>query len=61
MRGSPWKDGMRTAAITGLGSLKVESSGPLIIEELVDDNPAVVREASPLTSKNVKLPPGSRT
>jgi len=46
MRGSPWKDGMRTGAITGLGNLKVESQGPLIIEELVDDNPAVVREAA---------------
>lgn len=46
MRGSPWKDGMRTGAITGLGNLKVESSAPLIIEELADDNPAVVREAA---------------
>jgi HEAT repeat protein len=46
LRGSPWMDGMRTAAITGLGNLKIESSGPLIIEELVDDNPAVVREAA---------------
>src|SRR5262245_47385036 len=46
MRGSPWKDGMRTGAITGLGNLKVESQGPLIIEELADDNPAVVREAA---------------
>ena len=46
MRGSPWKDGMRTGAIAGLGTLKVESSAPLIIEELADDNPAVVREAA---------------
>jgi len=46
MRGSPWKDGMRTGAIAGLGNLKAESSGPLIIEELTDDNPAVVREAA---------------
>jgi len=37
---------MRTGAITGLGNLKVESQGPLIIEELADDNPAVVREAA---------------
>src|SRR5438132_1389730 len=33
-------------AITGLGNLKVESSGPLLIEELADDNPAIVREAA---------------
>ncbi len=46
MRGSPWKDSMRTSAITSLGNLKVESSAPLIIEELADNNPAVVREAA---------------
>lgn len=46
MRGSPWQDGMRTGTITGLGNLKVESSSPLLIEELTDDNPAIVREAA---------------
>lgn len=46
MRGRPWHDGMRTAAITALGNLKVEYSGPLLLEELIDYNPAVVREAA---------------
>ena len=46
MRGAPWKDGMRTGAITGLGNLKVESAAPLLVEELADDNPAIVREAA---------------
>jgi hypothetical protein len=46
MRGTPWKDGMRTGAITSLGNLKVESSGPLLLDELTDDNPAIVRQAS---------------
>jgi len=46
MRGSPWKDGMRAAAITALGNLAVESSGPLLLEELTDDNPEIVRQAS---------------
>lgn len=46
MRGAPWKDGMRTGAITGLGNLKVESAAPLLVEELGDDNPAIVREAA---------------
>jgi len=55
MRGSPWKDGMRTGAITGLGNLKVESSGPLLIDELADDNPAIVREASRAIEKILGL------
>jgi hypothetical protein len=46
MRDSAWKDGMRTGAIRGLGNLKLESTGPLLIEELADDNPAIVREAA---------------
>src|SRR5688500_17955625 len=46
MRGAPWKDGMRTGAITGLGNLEVESAAPLLVEELGDDNPAIVREAA---------------
>ena len=51
MRGSPWKDSMRKGAIVGLGNLGAESATFLLLEELVDDNPAVVREAGP---------PGSR-
>jgi HEAT repeat protein len=46
MRGKPWLDGMRVAAITALGNLKVETSGPLLVEELTDYNPAIVREAA---------------
>jgi HEAT repeat protein len=46
MRGTPWKDGMRTGAITALGNLKVESTGPLLLVELTDDNPAICREAA---------------
>jgi hypothetical protein len=46
MRGKPWLDGMRTAAIRALGNLKVETSGPLLVEELTDYNPAIVREAA---------------
>ncbi|MGE0665329.1 MAG: hypothetical protein AB7O49_02120 [Sphingomonadales bacterium] len=46
MRGAAWKDGMRTGAITGLGNLRVESAAPLLVEELADDNPAIVREAA---------------
>jgi hypothetical protein len=55
MRGSPWKDGMRTGAITGLGNLKEESSAPLLIEELADDNPAIVREAARAIEKILGL------
>ena len=46
MRGSPWKDGMRTGAITRLGNLTAESTAPLMLDELTDDNPAIVREAA---------------
>jgi hypothetical protein len=49
------KDGMRTGAIAGLGNLKAESSAPVIIEELADDNPAIVREASQSIEKIVGL------
>ena len=51
MRGTPWKDGMRTAAIAALGNLQVESSGPLLLEEFTDDNPAIVRQASRSTER----------
>ena len=55
MRGKPWNDGMRTAAITSLGNLKVESSGPLLVEGLTDYNPAIVREAARSISKILGL------
>lgn len=45
VRESPWMDGMRTGAIQGLGNLKIESSGSLLVDELLDHNPAIVREA----------------
>jgi HEAT repeat protein len=45
-RTSPLRDGMRTAAIKALGELRVASFAPLLIEELLDDNPAVVRDAA---------------
>ncbi len=54
-RGAPWKDGMRTGAIAGLGNLQVESSGPLLIEELADDNPAIVRSAARAMEKILGL------
>jgi len=49
-------DGMRTGAIAGLGNLKSECSAPLIIEELTDDNPAIVREAARSIEKILGLP-----
>ena len=55
MRGNPWQDGMRTAAITALGNLMVESSGPLLIGELIDYNPAIVRQAARSTEKILGL------
>jgi hypothetical protein len=55
MEGTPWKDGMRTAAIAALGNLKVESHGPLLIKQLGDDNPAVVREAARSTERILGL------
>ena len=55
MRGSAWQDGMRTGAISGLGNLKAESSALLILEELADDNPAVVREAARALQKILGL------
>jgi hypothetical protein len=46
LRRSPWQDGMRTGAIAGLGNLKVETAAGVLLDELVDDNPAIVREAA---------------
>ena len=56
MRGKPWHDGMRAAAITALGNLKVETSGPLLVEELTDYNPAIVREAARSITRILGLP-----
>jgi HEAT repeat protein len=56
MRGKPWQDGMRSAAVTALGNLKVESSGPLLVEELTDYNPAIVREAARSITRILGLP-----
>jgi hypothetical protein len=50
-RHSSRRDGMRTKALISLGKLKVESSGPILIEELSDDNPAIVREAAQALEK----------
>jgi hypothetical protein len=55
MRGTPWQDGMRTGAIAALGNLRVESSGPLLLEEFTDDNPAIVRQASRSTERILGL------
>src|SRR5437868_142385 len=55
MREKRWKDGMRTSAIAGLGNLRVESTGTSILEELLDDNPAVVREAARSVEKILGL------
>jgi HEAT repeat protein len=46
LRRSPWQDGMRTGAIAALGNLKVETAAGVLLDELVDDNPAIVREAA---------------
>jgi hypothetical protein len=45
MRPKSWMDGMRTAAIVGLGNLGKEDSILLLLTELTDENPAIVREA----------------
>ncbi len=44
-------DGVRTHALSALGNLRVESIAPLLIEELIDDNPAIVREAAKALEK----------
>ena len=54
-RPSPWLDGIRTAALKTLGALQVESVAPLLVEELMDDNPAVVREAAVALRKVVGI------
>lgn len=45
-RNSPIVDGMRLAAIKGLGNLQMERSSPVLLDELTSDNPGIVREAA---------------
>jgi len=45
-RHSSRRDGMRVKAVASLGNLKVENAAPILIEELYDDNPTIVREAA---------------
>jgi hypothetical protein len=54
-RRSPLRDGMRTVALRALGSLRVESVAPLLVEELTDDNPAVAREAAVALKETVGI------
>lgn len=42
----PGMDGMRTKALIGLGNLEVYSIHPTLLDELCDDNPAIVRAAA---------------
>lgn len=49
---SGW-DYLRANALTSLGRLRVESTTPVLIEELVDDNPAVVSEAARALERTV--------
>ena len=54
-RRSPLRDGMRTVALRALGSLRVESVAPLLVEELTDDNPGVAREAAVALKETVGI------
>jgi HEAT repeat protein len=45
-RRNPIKDGLRVKAINSLGKLNDRDSSHILLEELVADNPAVVREAA---------------
>ncbi|VVB94616.1 HEAT repeats [uncultured archaeon] len=54
-RSSAYWDGMRTQALIALGNLSVESTAPLLIDELSDDNPAIVREAAQALEKVVGI------
>jgi hypothetical protein len=42
----PMYDSMRTKALIALGNLRVERTAPVLIEELSEDSPAIVYEAS---------------
>lgn len=54
-RGWPVWDEARTRALTALGDLRDESLAPALVEELTDDNPAVVREAALALEKVVGI------
>lgn len=54
-RRSTYWDSMRTQALSSLGNLKVESTASLLIRELDDDNPAIVREAARALEKVVGI------
>lgn len=45
-RRSPLRDGQRLKAITGLGNLQMEKTGPILLKEVGADNPAIAREAA---------------
>ena len=45
-RRSSIQDGMRVKAIQALGNLRRESSTPILLQELADNNPAISREAA---------------
>jgi HEAT repeat protein len=40
------RDSMRAQALIGLGKMKVEATAPVLIEDLIDYNPSIVREAA---------------
>lgn len=54
-RGWPVWDEARTRALAALGSLRDESVVPALVEELTDENPAVVREAALALEKAVGI------
>ncbi len=45
-RVSPMRDGMRLMALRAFGALGIEARAPLLIQEMVDDNPSIAREAA---------------
>ena len=51
------RDSMRAQALIGLGKLKGEATSPVLIEDLIDYNPAIVREAA----RSLEVILGTRT
>jgi hypothetical protein len=45
-RFTPMRDGTRAKALVALRNLKVESASAVVFDELLDDNPSIVREAA---------------
>lgn len=45
-RNTPWMDGMRAAAIRSLGAMKEETSSYLLLDQALDENPEIVRDAA---------------